>query len=57
MRIVYHLGAHFTDEERLLKCLLKNRGILSQNAVAVPGPKSYRVLLRDTIMSLKRSVM
>lgn len=53
MRIVYHLGAHFTDEERLLKCLLKNRGLLSQHAVAVPGPKSYRILLRDTIMSLK----
>lgn len=53
MRIVYHLGAHFTDEERLLKCLLKNRGLLSQHAMAVPGPKSYRILLRDTIMSLK----
>lgn len=53
MRIVYHLGAHFTDEERLLRCLLKNRGLLAQNSVAVPGPKSYRQLLRDTILSLK----
>ena len=26
MEIVYHLGAHCTDEERLLRCLLKNRG-------------------------------
>lgn len=55
MRIVYHLGAHFTDEERLLKCLLKNREVLSQYGVVVPGPKRYRNLLRDTAIQLKGS--
>ena len=53
MRIVYHLGAHFTDEERLLKSLLKDRDILTQHAVSVPGPKRYRHLLRDTVKELK----
>lgn len=53
MRIVYHLGAHYTDEERLLKCLLKNRQPLSQRGVIVPAPKRYRNLLRDTAIELK----
>ncbi|MFC3179865.1 hypothetical protein [Cypionkella sinensis] len=55
MRIVYHLGAHFTDEERLLKCLLKNREVLAEHGIVVPGPKRYRNLLRDTAIQLKGS--
>jgi hypothetical protein len=53
MQIVYHLGAHCTDEERLLRCLLKNRGVLAQEGIFVPGPAKYRTLLRDTAMTLK----
>lgn len=53
MRIVYHLGAHCTDEERLLRCLLKNRGVLAREGIVVPGPAKYRTLLRDTAMTLK----
>lgn len=53
MRIVYHLGAHCTDEERLLKCLLKNRGRLATEGIVVPGPARYRTLLRDTAVTLK----
>lgn len=53
MRIVYHLGAHYTDEERLLKCLLRNRDVLKEHDVAVPPPKRYRNLLRDTAIQLK----
>ncbi len=53
MRIVYHLGAHCTDEERLLRCLLKNRGVLGQQGIVVPGPTRYRNLLRDTAIALK----
>lgn len=53
MRIIYHLGAHCTDEERLLRCLLKNRGVLAAEGIVVPGPAKYRTLLRDTAMSLK----
>ena len=53
MRIVYHLGAHCTDEERLLRCLLKNRGVLGAQGIDVPGPTRYRNLLRDTAIALK----
>ncbi|MDZ4096633.1 MAG: hypothetical protein U1D35_17175 [Paracoccaceae bacterium] len=53
MRIVYHLGAHCTDEERLLKCLLKNRGTLAREDIVVPGPMRYRNLIRDTAVNLQ----
>jgi hypothetical protein len=53
MQIVYHLGAHCTDDERLLRCLLKNRQLLSEQGIAVPGPAKYRTLLRDTAITLK----
>lgn len=53
MQIVYHLGAHCTDEERLLRCLLKNRQTLGEQGIAVPGPARYRALLRDTAITLK----
>jgi len=53
MQIVYHLGVHCTDEERLLRCLLKNRAALSEQGIVVPGPARYRTLLRDTAMTLK----
>ena len=53
MRIVYHLGAHCTYDERLLRCLLKNRGILAEQGIVVPGPTRYRTLLRDTAVALK----
>ena len=53
MRIVYHLGAHCTDDERLLRCLLKNRGALAAQGIVVPGPTRYRNLMRDTAIALK----
>ena len=53
MRIVYHLGAHCTDDERLLRCLLKNRGVLAEQGIIVPGPTRYRNLLRETAVALK----
>ena len=53
MRIVYHLGAHCTDEERLLRCLLKNRAVLAEQGIIVPGPTRYRTLLRETAVALK----
>ena len=53
MRIVYHLGAHCTDEERLVRCLLKNRAVLADQGIVVPSPTRYRRLLRDTAVQLK----
>ncbi|MFZ1339863.1 MAG: hypothetical protein WAS26_12515 [Paracoccaceae bacterium] len=53
MRIVYHLGAHCTDDERLVRCLLKNRAVLADEGIVVPSPTRYRKLLRDTAVQLK----
>ncbi|MFN6924049.1 MAG: hypothetical protein ACK4P8_00195 [Tabrizicola sp.] len=53
MRIVYHLGAHCTDEDRLVRCLLKNRGTLADQGICVPSPTRYRRLLRDTAVQLR----
>jgi hypothetical protein len=53
MRIVYHLGAHCTDEDRLVRCLLKNRGVLAEQGIIVPSPTRYRKLLRDTAVQLR----
>jgi len=56
MQIVFHLGAHDTDEDRLVRCLLKNKGKLAEEGIVVPGPSRYRTLLRDTINSLRGGV-
>ncbi|WP_374644075.1 hypothetical protein [Tabrizicola sp.] len=53
MRIVFHLGAHCTDEDRLVRCLLKNRALLAEQGIVVPSPTRYRKLLRDTALQLK----
>lgn len=52
MEIVYHLGAHFTDEDRLPKCLLKNRHELSSQGIIIPWPRHYRYLFRDLLTRL-----
>jgi len=51
MQIVLHAGVHETDEDRLLKCLLKNKDFAA-GGVAVPAPARYRKLLRDAMHAL-----
>ncbi len=46
MQIVYHLGAHCTDEGGLLRVLLRNRALLMEQGIAVPEPDRYPDLLR-----------
>ncbi len=52
MYLVLHAGVHATDEDRLIKCLLKNSEPLGARGVAVPGPSRYRRLIRDTLHAL-----
>ena len=49
MQIILHAGAHVTDEDRLVTCLLKNAEHLEAIGTVVPEPESYRNMLRDTI--------
>ncbi|MBE0414391.1 MAG: hypothetical protein IBX59_12285 [Yoonia sp.] len=53
MQIAFHIGAHCTDEDRLLKSLLRNATVLLRQGIAVPGPGKYRALIRETIQALE----
>lgn len=55
MHIVLHAGAHATDEDRLVRCLLKNSKHLDAIGTAVPEPESYRNILRDTVAAATNS--
>lgn len=52
MQLLFHTGAHFTEEERLMRCLLKNKETFSAYGAAVPGPGKYRKLLRQTMEAM-----
>ena len=52
MQIAFHIGANCTDEDRILKSLLKNVGSLSDVGIKVPGPGKYRRIIRETIQNL-----
>ncbi|MEX0312316.1 MAG: hypothetical protein AB3N17_18950, partial [Tateyamaria sp.] len=53
MQIVLHAGAHFTEEDRLVRCLLRNKEDFSKRGISVPGPGKYRSLLKETMAALK----
>lgn len=53
MKIIIHLGAHCTDGDQLVKCLLKNSDKLIEQGTHVPNPRSYRSMLRETLQTLK----
>lgn len=53
MQIAYHLGAHGTDDDRLIRALLKNRGTLAAQGIAVPSPRLYRQLLPKVAKTLR----
>ena len=55
MQIVLHVGAHFTEEDRLMKCLLRNKEDFAKRGIAVPGPGRYRKLLREMFTALQDS--
>ncbi|EBA10613.1 hypothetical protein [Roseobacter sp. CCS2] len=52
MQIAFHIGANCTDEDRLLKSVLKNADTFLQQGTAVPGPGKYRKLIREAIEML-----
>jgi hypothetical protein len=56
MQIVLHAGAHFTEEDRLVRCLLRNKEDFSKRGIAVPGPSKYRTILRDTLSAMQDNI-
>ena len=53
MQVIFHTGAHHTDDERLLKCLLRNKEDFAKVGVSVPGPGKYRTLLKEAFKALQ----
>lgn len=53
MQVILHVGVHGTDEDRILKCLLRNAEAWRHEGVAIPGPSKYRRLLGESIAQLK----
>lgn len=54
MKLILHAGAHVTDNDRLIKGLLRNREDFAKRGIAVPAPSRYRALLRDTLNALSQ---
>lgn len=52
MQIAFHIGANCTDNDRLLKSVLKNADTLAAQGIKAPGPSKYRKLIRETIQAL-----
>jgi len=53
MQVAFHLGAHCTDDDRLVRSLLKSRGTLAARGVQVPAPGRFRPVLREALKALR----
>lgn len=53
MQILFHLGAHCTDDGLLIRSILKNRARLAKEGIGVPGPGRYREILGDVSTDLR----
>lgn len=52
MKLVLHAGVHFTEEDRMMKCLLRNADDFASKGVMVPGHSKYRGILRETLNAM-----
>lgn len=55
MQIVLHAGAHFTEEDRIIRCLQRNADDFAPRGISIPEPARYRKLLRETFSALDGS--
>lgn len=55
MQIVLHAGAHFTEEDRIIRCLQRNPDDFAPRGISIPEPARYRKLLRETFSALDGS--
>lgn len=52
MQVILHTGAHCTDGDRILKCLLRNKQGFAERGIAIPGPGKYRELLGQSFQAM-----
>lgn len=55
MQVILHAGVHCTDEDKLLKTLLRNADAWRHEGVAIPGPSRYRQMLAEVVTRLSGS--
>ncbi|WP_299968928.1 hypothetical protein [uncultured Roseobacter sp.] len=55
MKLVFHAGAHLTEEDRLLKSLSNNRDAFAERGVDVPDTDSYRELIGLAMQTMEVS--
>lgn len=53
MHLVFHLGAHATDDERLIRTLATNPDVMAAARSHAPAPGAYRSALRDALIALR----
>jgi hypothetical protein len=53
MKITFHLGAHRTDDDRLMRSLIRNNQKLAEQGIIIPGPSKFRDILRDVAQRLR----
>jgi len=56
MQVVFHIGAHCTGHDALVRSLLKNRDLLAGYGVAIPGPGRYRRVIGEALKKLRGAV-
>lgn len=56
MQVILHTGVHCTDDDRLLKGLLRNAEAWRHEGVAIPGPSKYRALLTEAMNKLRGGI-
>lgn len=55
MQLVFHTGSHFTEEERLLKCVSLNNDAVRERGILIPDPAKYRKLISETMSAMRVS--
>lgn len=55
MQVALHVGAHFTDNDKIVKCLGQNRKELGGMGIMVPKPNTYRRPLRNMLHDVRKS--
>jgi hypothetical protein len=53
---MFHIGAHCTGQDALIRSLLKNRDQLSAFGVVVPGPGRYRKVISEAMQKLRGQI-
>lgn len=53
MQVALHVGAHCTDDDKILRCLAQNRDGFGQKGILVPKPNRYRRQLRDVLHNVR----